>query len=231
MTLADLISRRTLRRFSREEDGSASLEAILMVPFLVIILMFCYTYFAAFEAKARANKANYTISDYLSRQTDTIDDTFMGGLADLYRFLNNDGDIDMRISAVQYVVDDSGNESHELVWSYATGDYTKLTDATLSDVEDRMPLLADGEEVLVVETQREWTPLFRVGLPVMAFADIVTTKPRFASQVIYDDGTEVVNNATHTDSDDTDVDTSGSTTGTNTSGSGGDRHGGGGYHR
>ncbi|PTQ71283.1 hypothetical protein C8N42_10857 [Celeribacter persicus] len=218
------------RRFSRDEDGSVALEAIFVGPALIITLMFCYTFFAAFEAKARANKANYTISDYLSRQTDTIDDTFMGGLADLYRFLNNDGDIDMRVSAVKFIVDDEGDESHELVWSYATGSYTKLTDGSLSQVESRLPLLADGEEVLVVETQRTWTPLFRVGLPEMAFADIVTTKPRFASQVIYDDGTEEVNNATHEDSDDSDVDTSGSNTGTNTSGGGSDRHGGGGYY-
>ncbi|WP_434288045.1 TadE/TadG family type IV pilus assembly protein [Celeribacter sp. SCSIO 80788] len=223
--------RRLLRRFSRDDGGSVAIEALIVAPALIFSLMAFYTFFAAFEAKARANKANYTISDYISRQTDTIDDTFMGGLADLYRFLNNDGEIDMRVSAVQFVIDDDENESYELVWSYATGDYVKLTDITLTEVEERLPLMADGEEVIVVETQRGWVAPFNAILTELDFEDIVTTKPRFASQVIYDDGTEVINDATHEDSDDSDVDTGGTTTGTNTSGGGSDRHGGGGSRR
>lgn len=222
--------RRLLQRFSHDEAGSVAIEALIVAPALIFTLMACYTFFSAFEAKARANKANYTISDYISRQTDTIDDTFMGGLADLYRFLNNDGDIDMRVSAVQFVIDQDENESFKLVWSYATGGYEKLTDITLVDIEERLPLMADGEEVIVVETQRGWVAPFNAILSEMNFEDIVTTKPRFASQVIYDDGTEVINDATHEDSDDSDVDTGGTSTGSNSSGWGSDRYGGGGYY-
>lgn len=168
-----------------------SLEAMLIAPFLLVMLMFCYMFFGAFEAKARANKANYTISDYLSRQTDAIDATFLDGLADVYRFLNNQGDIDMRTSAIQYTVDTDGNGSHKLIWSYATGDYLALTDETLATVEQRVPILADGEEVLLIETVRPWTAPFSVlGIdPNFEFLDIVATKPRFATQVPFDDGT------------------------------------------
>ncbi|WP_321364043.1 hypothetical protein [uncultured Celeribacter sp.] len=220
-------------RFLRAEGGSVSVEAMFVTPGLIILMMFIYTAFSAFEAKAKANKANYTISDYISRQTDEIDKTFLDGLAELYKFLNNDGHIDMRVSAVQFVIDENNNESHELVWSYGTGDYTALSQGTLSKVENRLPLLADGEEVIVVETQRKWYPVFLAGLKAMDFADVVTTKPRFASQVLYDDGVEEVNNASHEDSDDSDVDSNGNHTGSNSSGGyyGGGRYGGYGYHR
>lgn len=216
-------SRHTLgqlaRRYLRRDEGTVAVEGIIVAPMLIFALMFCYTYFAAFQAKSAANRANYMISDYVSRQTDTIDPTFMAGLGDVYRFLNNDGDISLRISSVKFVVDPvTSEESHELVWSYAEGKYEALTNETIAAIEARIPLLANGEEVVVVETERGWMPFFRVGLSELAFADIVTTKPRFTSQVIYDDGTSVPSDATHIDSNDSDTSVDGTQTGTNTSG-------------
>lgn len=223
------------RRFARADQGSTAIEAILVAPALIVLIMFCYTYFAAFEAKSAANKANYTVSDYLSRQTDAVDVDFLDGLAELYRFLTNEGDIDMRTSAVQYVAGDSESDpgSYEIVWSHGYGGFNAYTDNDIGAIEDRLPLLADGEEVLLVQTSRPWTPYYRVGLASLDFYDVVTTKPRFASQVVFDDGSTVDDGETHADSDDSDVDTSGSHSGTNTSGGsyGGGRHGGGGYHR
>ncbi|NIY78223.1 MAG: hypothetical protein HWE33_09835 [Rhodobacteraceae bacterium] len=212
------ILRKLTKAFHRDEAGSMSLEAMFMAPFLIFLLMFIYTFFAAFEAKTKANKANYTISDYISRQTDTIDANFLDGLGELYKFLNNEGDISMRVSAVQFVIDEDENEYYEMVWSYGIGDYSALSGDGVSVLEPRLPLMADGEEVVVVETLRPWMPLFRVGMAEMEFADIVTTKPRFASQVVFDDGSTEVNDAEHQDSDDSDVDASGNSTGTNTSG-------------
>ena len=210
--------RKLTKAFHRDEAGSTSLEAMFMAPFLIFLIMFIYTFFLAFEAKTRANKANYTISDYISRQTDTIDANFLDGLGELYKFLNNEGDISMRVSAVQFVIDEDENEYYEMVWSYGIGDYSALSGEGVSVLEPRLPLMVDGEEVVVVETLRPWMPLFRVGLAELEFADIVTTKPRFASQVVFDDGSTDINTAEHQDSDDSDVDASGNSTGTNTSG-------------
>lgn len=185
MTRITTYLRQIVQRFHRAETGSLSLEAALILPMLIMILMFCYIYFGAFEAKARANKANYTISDYLSRQTNPVDATFLDGLADLYRFLNNEGDIDMRISALKYTEDSFGTGSHVLSWSYAVGDMSILTPDTIAEVESRLPILAVGEEVLLIETVRPWSSPFNVlGLDnTFNFADVVTTKPRFAAQV------------------------------------------------
>ncbi|WP_460274933.1 TadE/TadG family type IV pilus assembly protein [Celeribacter sp. ULVN23_4] len=222
------------KRFQRDESGSVAIEALLVTPGLIIFLMFVYTAFSAFQAKAQANKANYTISDYISRQTDTIDDTFLDGLAQLYEFLNNYSDTDMRISAVEYYIDEDENEGYDLVWSYATGDYTKLTDNTVSEVEERIPLLADGEQVLVVETARAWSPIFNVFLSSMTFTDIVTTKPRFATQVDYEGAEEEEEASTSQDSNDNDVESSGDQSDSNTSSgnynNSGGRYNGSGYH-
>lgn len=226
--------KRLRNHFQRDETGSVAIEALLVTPGLIIFLMFAYTAFSAFQAKAQANKANYTISDYISRQTDTIDDTFLDGLAQLYEFLNNYSDTDMRVSAVEYYIDEDENEGYDLVWSYATGDYTKLTDDTVSEIEERIPLLADGEQVLVVETVRDWTPVFNVGFNTIAFTDIVTTKPRFATQVDYEGADEEEEVTTSQDSNDNDVESSGDQTDSNTSSgnynNSGGRYNGSGYH-
>ncbi|AVW90457.1 hypothetical protein DA792_04630 [Celeribacter baekdonensis] len=178
------------RRYQRDDQGTWSVEAVIMTPLILFSLVFCYTFFTAFQAKSEANKANYTISDYLSRQTDPVTPTFLNGTADLYRFLNNSGNIDMRVSEVKFSVDSDGNGTYSLVWSYAVGNFSALTGDSLSGVENRLPLLANGEEVLLVETVRNWAPLFDVGLGAqLSFADTITTKPRFATQVLFDDGT------------------------------------------
>ncbi|MDO6456722.1 TadE/TadG family type IV pilus assembly protein [Celeribacter halophilus] len=181
--------RQICQQFRRDESGSGVVETVLVLPLLIFLILFIITFFLAFGAKTDANQANYTISDYLSRQTDEIDGTFVDGLADLYRFLNNDADIALRASAVQYVVEDDGTEYYQLVWSYGTGNYDALTDSDLDTVESVLPMMSDGEQVLVVETSRTWSPFFDVGLGDVDFTDVVTTKPRFSSQVAFDDGT------------------------------------------
>lgn len=83
--------RAALTRFRRSEDGLLSVEAALCFPLLFTGLIISYSYFTAFEAKGRANKAAYTLSDYVTRQTEAVTPDFIEGLADIYAFLNNDG--------------------------------------------------------------------------------------------------------------------------------------------
>lgn len=155
-----------------------------MFPFIILLLMFVYTNFAAFEAKSRANKAAFSIADYVSRQTDPIDTNFVTGLGDIFKFLNNEGDIGLRVSAVTWASQGDGSHAYVLDWSSATGSLSAHPAST--NLESRVPLLAPGEQVLVVETSRQWQPLFDVGLGFMDFTDLVTIKPRFATQVVFE---------------------------------------------
>nr|WP_319246980.1 hypothetical protein [uncultured Celeribacter sp.] len=186
--LRETLRSRPCAAFHRHQDGSASIEAILMLPMLLFTLLFFLTVFDGFSAKTRANRANYTVSDYLARQTETVDPDFLDGLAAMFRFLSDDAAVSLRTSAVQYTVDWQGNGSYKLSWSYATGDMEALTAQTLPDVTERLPIMVNGEEILLVETLRPWRPVFDVGLTDFVFEDAVITKPRFAAQVPFDDG-------------------------------------------
>lgn len=163
-----------------------SVEAVLTLPVLLVGLFFCYTYFSAFQIKSTANKAAYTVSDYLSRQTDSIDSDFIEGLASIYGFLTNTGTYTLRASSVTWSEVD-GEGEYELEWSYAADDGEAVTDETLSDIEDRIPDLTSGETVLIIETSVDWSPVFNVWLDDLTFYDFVATKPRYATQVTFED--------------------------------------------
>lgn len=174
------------RRYKNNTQGSMSIEAVLTLPLLLLGLLFSYTYFAAFQVKSTANKAAYTVSDYMSRQTDSIDSDFIEGLASIYGFLTNTGTYTLRVSSVTWSETD-GDGAYELEWSYAADSGDALTDETLSDIEDSIPSLTSGETVLIVETTTDWAPIFEVGLDSVTFSDFVATKPRYATQVTFDD--------------------------------------------
>ncbi|WP_417257761.1 TadE/TadG family type IV pilus assembly protein [Celeribacter sp.] len=176
------------RAFRQNTDGSLSVEAILVTPLLLTAVMLSYGYFTAFDAKMRANKAANTLADYVTRQTEAVTPEFVAGLAEMYKFLNNEGDISLRVSAVRWSTADNEEGAYELVWSSGTGELASLE--TLDAIEPRLPLLSDGNEVVVIETVRPWSAPFKLGLADVKFSDVITTQPRFATQVAYDDGSE-----------------------------------------
>ncbi len=183
------VLKHSMNAFRRTDEGSMSVEAVLVTPLLLTALMLSYGWFTAFEAKARANKAAYTISDYVTRQTTAITPEFIAGLGDIYKFLNNEGDISLRVSSVRWSTANDEDGAYELLWSAAAGGYTAMDDSDITGITDRLPILTDGGEVIVVETERPWSAPFEIGLDGITFADFVTTTPRFSSQITYDDGT------------------------------------------
>ncbi|WP_417243038.1 TadE/TadG family type IV pilus assembly protein [Celeribacter sp.] len=176
------------RAFGRTTDGSASVEAILVTPLLLTALMLSYGFFSAFDAKMRATKAAYTLADYVTRQTTAVTPEFVAGMAEMSKFLNNQGDISLRVSAVRWSTATNDEGAYELVWSSGTGALAALD--SLSTIEARLPLLSEGSEVVVVESIRPWSAPFGMGLDDVQFTDIVTTQPRFSTQVMFDDGTD-----------------------------------------
>lgn len=178
--------RRVRRSFHRKADGSMSVEAMLVMPLILTALMMSYGFYSAFDAKMRANKAAYTLADYITRQTDAVTPEFVEGMAEMYKFLNNKRDISLRVSAVRWSTANTDAGEYELVWSSGMGDLAALDGA--SDIESRLPLLSNGSEVVVVETIRPWSTPFNIGLDSIKFSDVVTTQPRFATQVLYEDG-------------------------------------------
>lgn len=179
-------------RFRRDEDASLSVEAVLVVPILLWAFLATYTYFDVYRAKNLALKANYAISDLLSRETSTINTNYLLGAEKVFRYLTqSDATSWLRVTVV-YCDDDCADPSRELRrdWSRATDNLPTFSDADVMDyLEPIIPWIASGERVIIVESGVAYEPPFSqkfTGVGERNFVDIVMTRPRFAPQLCWE---------------------------------------------
>ncbi|WP_216665263.1 hypothetical protein [Pseudoruegeria sp. HB172150] len=151
-----------------------------------------FTIFDAFRTKNVNVRASYTISDMLSRENACIDQEYIAGLNSLLALLTqSDYPTIIRVTVVQYVEDE---ELNELVWSAVdggTGIYIKpYTQATLTEEMDQyIPIMADGDQNIIVETWSGFVPIFEFGLDSFYFENRVVSRKRWAPQLVWDTGT------------------------------------------
>lgn len=180
-----------ISRFFRDQKGDASLEAIIFIPILLVIFVATWIFFDVFRQTAINQKANYTIGDILSRETEIITETYIDNAQNLlYHLAQAEGDdVDLRVSVVQFVQtgEESTDGSYMLVWSKARGDWSAHVQADMVNYTDQLPLLAPGDQSILVETRDWYEPTFQI--PGIEDFDISTysfTRPRFAPQVIFE---------------------------------------------
>ncbi len=172
--------------FARDEDASVSVEAVLILPLLLWAFVASYTFFDVYRDKNLSLKANYAVSDLLSRETTPIDMNYLNGAAKLYKYLTRSpGSGWMRVTSV-YCDQDCDLNSRRLKthWSKATGSLPTYTDQSLRDIlGPTIPWLAAGDQLIVVETGIEYkTPFSRTfsGIGDQTLVDVVMTRPRFS---------------------------------------------------
>lgn len=173
-----------LKRFCGDTRGVVSLEFAIMMPALFLVLGGSYVYFDGYRQSTTNLKAAYTVSDLLSRETNVIDDTYVDTMVHLLKFLSQpDDDVSLRISQVRWSQDDG---KYYADWSVKRGFGDVLDDTDIAALEDKLPVMTDGERVLLVETRTYYRPDFNVGLTDKELYNFVVTSPRFAPQVVYD---------------------------------------------
>lgn len=189
---------RVFARFLRDERASMSVEAALIAPLLFWGFLATYSYFDLYRVRNVALKSNYAISDLLSREAQTIDANYLTGVSNLYRYLTRaDSSSWVRVSVV-YCEDGcavSGSENTQdrtlaADWSRATPGIPTFSDTDINTHFDEIiPLIADGERVIIVETAMDYQPPFSAeltGIGDQVFNDIVITRPRFSQQLCFD---------------------------------------------
>ena len=62
-----------------------------------------------------------------------------------------------------------------------------LSFANIPGIEDRLPNMANGERVVLVESFVDYRPAFNVGINDITFDNFTLTRPRYAGQVPYSD--------------------------------------------
>ena len=173
--------RKSIVYFWRREDAAISTETVIIMPILFVTLILSFTFFDAFRRYNLSLKAAYTIGDILSRRPIVTAWDFEG-LANLYEFLTfENGEPWLRYSEVR-----RGDVGYEVEWSYATDGNAVRDTNSISALLARMPVMAVGERVIVVETYSTYTPPLNIELPTQNFENIIVTRPRFASFLEFD---------------------------------------------
>ena len=171
-----------LRRFTRSEEGSISVEAMLILPILVWCYLGTFVFFDAFRSQSANLKAAYTIGDTLSRETKYITPAYMDSLSALQKFLvdEDNGLARLRVSVFRFQASDN---TYRVNWSRTRGGGVQLTDTLLANLRSNLPRMPNAEIAILVETWVGYHPTYSVGLQDFNFTDLVVTRPRFAGQL------------------------------------------------
>ncbi len=187
----DRVKRRWIR-FKLEETGTAVVEMVLMTPILVWGFVITLQFFDAYRAELVSTKAALTVADLYSRETGLIDEKYLDGTAGLLKFLNlTKEEIDFRITVFSWHAND---KEYGVNWSSARGSRAKMTKSELNTYADKLPLLSNGENAVLVETWTKYKAKYGDGIGTMMgtglqgnmeFFTFVPIRPRFAPTLCY----------------------------------------------
>ncbi len=172
-----------LRRFRRDDEGSVIVESVIMLPLLFSAILATFVFFDAFRNQSINVKASYTLSDALSREDNLITNTYMINLWRVHRFLTNSPSLTkLRVTAVQYIADENDPTigEYHVVWSRNKGGAGDMNNSQLQGMvgDDKIPVMPDGEVLIIVQTWVDYEPNFAVGLETFSFENTVFTRPR-----------------------------------------------------
>lgn len=172
-------------RFRRDDQGSLTVEAVLILPILGWWYVGSLVFFDAYAAKGVNLKASYTISDLLSRNTTgVVTQGDIKGLSDLFSYLTagHGYDPQIRVTIVRCAKNcPLNNRTLTQEWSVGTNGLKNLTDADMNGYRDVIPFIPVTDPVIMVETFMSYTPAFDVGLSDASYQNAIITRPRFVS--------------------------------------------------
>ncbi len=191
---------RQLARFARTELGTVTVESVIILPLLLFGLQAVHTYFDAYRHRSLALKANYAISDYLSR-IHKYDRTILEGLDELLEYMSRSTEESwVRVTVVK--CDATPAECNDAIPRKLTlelardsqvslnSGVTPHTQATMRQyLAAHIPKMYDGEKLIVVETVAKYDPPFAgkwTGIYPRDIVHIVVTSPREYDGLCYE---------------------------------------------
>lgn len=177
-----------LREYWQDTRGSMMVEAVVSLPLLFWVLAATFEFFEVHRYKSVREKATFTAADVLSRENSAvgITDTYMDNLLVLFNEISNDDSSNqIRVSVIRY---NAGDDKYEISWSKTRGS-GPLTPLSTPDVETQhatLPILNNGEELVLVESRSNYDPVFEVGLDNFVVRTRIFSAIRFAPQLCYE---------------------------------------------
>ena len=105
-------------------------------------------------------------------------------MRDVMRFLiDKDQPVRIRVSSVTW---SQANNRFEVDWSRSPdAALPQLTTATIKNYAYRIPKMADGDRVVIVETEVDYHPAFNVGVNDQVLKQFIVTRPRFVPCIAF----------------------------------------------
>ncbi|MEM1236819.1 MAG: hypothetical protein AAGI10_07605 [Pseudomonadota bacterium] len=176
-----------LRAFIHDQTGVASIEAVLLMPLLMWAYVGTYVIYDAYKKQLDGLRSTYAIADAISREEQGLNQTYLDSMLQLMNFMTSSpSGITQRVTIVCF---DETDEDYHLAWSRSTGPrddtYPPHTDQTLNNNAHRLPDFPEGDQVILVETFMEYSPLLNIGLDDQLFDYWIFTRPRFTNQITW----------------------------------------------
>ena len=176
-----------LRRFSRDECGTVMVEVVLTLPILFLGVAVTYEFYEIHRYNSARDKATYTVADMISREMAPVNDTYIDNTKALFDSVSNDSaPTQIRVTVIKY---DADQDQYSVAWSAVrgTGNMPVLTTDLVRDRHSELPNMGDGEEIILVESESDYQPVFDVGFgDGVSVVTRMITSPRFAPQVVWD---------------------------------------------
>lgn len=178
---------RALRRRFGNEDGVIAVETVVITPFLLMGLFLSYEYYDVYRQRSLIEKATYTVTDALSRENAVVDDTYIDNLKTTFDMMvGTRNPTQLRVSVVRFHAASGG--SHELRWSEVrgTGELIPLTQAHMDELGPSLPIMINGQDLIVVESTGIHSPILTNGLlDDLRMESRMFMTLRFASQLCF----------------------------------------------
>ncbi|MBU0779390.1 MAG: hypothetical protein KKC72_04985 [Alphaproteobacteria bacterium] len=167
--------RAALYRLWRQEDGTLTIEFLILAPIMFWTFLATLAYFDAYRAEAISEKAAITIADVMSRETNAVSDTYLDGVYGLLKFLTySDANPEMRVSVLRYHDKDSetneaSDDHFHVVWSETrngggSGVQSRLTTSDSRAMTANLPTMGNEDRLILVETWTHYSSAYNLGL-------------------------------------------------------------------
>lgn len=173
--------------FVRSEEGSQTIAFLVLLPLLVWSIMAMLTFTDAFRVRGMATDATAVVADSLSRQTTPIDADDLLGLQSVVEQLTG-YEVSLRVTQVRCILNCDSLERRILAVDFSQGiglDSLLDLDFIAGLSRERVPLMANGDRLVLVETSFMHEPIAQIGLEGMEVNVSHATRMRFAPQLCW----------------------------------------------
>ncbi|WP_133056363.1 TadE/TadG family type IV pilus assembly protein [Limimaricola soesokkakensis] len=179
---------RLIRRLRARDEGTQSIELVLMAPLLFWAVCALYVFTDAFRIRAVVTDAAHVVSDVLSRQTTPIGNADIAALRAVAAQLTGQ-ETDLRVTQIHCLksCDDLQRRELGVVFSVGLG-LAPLTiaDLRISNLRDQVPLVAAGDRIIMAQTRIYYTPILDYGIAASFIEATQAVRIRFAPRLCWE---------------------------------------------